>query len=109
MKRTAAEIIREYGPFSGADSVHGITFDGRHVWFASGDKLSAFDPASGKTVRSIDVAACAGTAFDGGTCISSPTAASRRSIRRPAAWSPRSPRPTAAALRGWRGRKGRSG
>ena len=36
-----------------------------HVWFASGDKLNAFDPASGKAVRSIDVAAHAGTAFDG--------------------------------------------
>jgi|SRR5271155_4560709 len=35
------------------------------VWFASGDKLNAFDPASGKTVRSIDVTAHAGTAFDG--------------------------------------------
>jgi glutamine cyclotransferase len=45
--------------------VHGITFDGRHVWLASGDKLNAFDPVSGETVRSIDVAADAGTAFDG--------------------------------------------
>jgi len=39
--------------------------DGRQVWFAAGDKLSAVDPASGRTVRSIDVAAHAGTAFDG--------------------------------------------
>jgi glutamine cyclotransferase len=65
MKRSAAEILREYGPFPGADSVHGVTFDGRHVWFASGDKLSAFDPVSGEPIRSIDVAADAGTAFDG--------------------------------------------
>jgi len=65
MKRSAAEIIREYGPFPGVDQVHGVTFDGRHAWFASGDKLNAFDPASGKTLRSIDVAAHAGTAFDG--------------------------------------------
>ena len=28
-------------------------------------QLNAFDPASGKTLRSIDVAAHAGTAFDG--------------------------------------------
>ncbi len=35
------------------------------VWFAAGDKLNAFDPASGKTLRSIDAAAHAGTAFDG--------------------------------------------
>jgi glutamine cyclotransferase len=65
MKRSSAEILREYGPFPGADQVHGVTFDGRYVWFASGDKLNAFDPASGTTVRSIDVAADAGTAFDG--------------------------------------------
>ncbi len=65
MRRSAAEIVREYGPFPGVDHVHGVTFDGEHVWFASGGKLNAFDPASGKTVRSIDVAAHAGTAFDG--------------------------------------------
>src|ERR1700694_3875846 len=65
MKRSAAEILREYGPFPGVDQVGGVTFDGRHVWFAAGDKLNAFDPASGKTLRSIDVAAHAGTAFDG--------------------------------------------
>src|SRR5918998_6473137 len=65
MKRSAAEILREYGPFPGADQVHGVTYGGQHVWFASGDKLNAFDPASGKMVRSIDVAAHAGTAFDG--------------------------------------------
>ncbi len=65
MKRSTAEIVREYGPFAGADRVHGVTYDGRHVWFASGDKLNAFDPSSGKMQRSIDVAAHAGTAFDG--------------------------------------------
>jgi glutamine cyclotransferase len=65
MKRSTAEILREYGPFTGIDRVHGVTFDGQNVWFASGDKLNAFDPASGETVRSIDVAAHAGTAFDG--------------------------------------------
>src|SRR5205085_1965187 len=37
----------------------------QHVWFAAGDRLNAFDPASGETVRSIEVAAHAGTAFDG--------------------------------------------
>jgi outer membrane protein assembly factor BamB len=65
MIRSAAEILREHGPFPGVDQVHGVTFDGRHVWLASGDKLNAFDPARGETVRSIDVAAHAGTAFDG--------------------------------------------
>jgi glutamine cyclotransferase len=63
--RSTAEIVREYGPFSGADCVHGVTYDGRQVWFAAGDRLVAFDPASGKTGRSIDVVADAGTAYDG--------------------------------------------
>jgi len=65
MKRSSAQIVREYGPFPGVDNVHGVTYDGQNVWFASGDKLHALDPASGKTVRAIDVAAHAGTAFDG--------------------------------------------
>jgi glutamine cyclotransferase len=65
MSRSAAEIVREYGPFPGVDHVHGVTYDGRHVWFAAGDTLNQLDPASGKTVRSIDVAARSGTAFDG--------------------------------------------
>src|SRR5260370_27836901 len=65
MKRSTAEITREYGPFPGVDRVHGVTYDGQGVWFASGDKLTAFDPSSGKTLRSSDVAAHAGTAFDG--------------------------------------------
>jgi glutamine cyclotransferase len=65
MNRSAAEIVREYGPFPDADGVHGVTYDGRHVWFATGKRLTAFDPVSGTTLRSIDVAADAGTAFDG--------------------------------------------
>jgi glutamine cyclotransferase len=65
MKRSAAEIVREYGPFTGVDHVHGVTYDGQQVWFAAGDKLIALDPASGKTLHSFDVAAHAGTAFDG--------------------------------------------
>jgi glutamine cyclotransferase len=65
MKHSQAEILREYGPFPDIDEVHGLTFDGEHVWFASGDRLNALDPANGKIVRAIDVAAHAGTAFDG--------------------------------------------
>src|SRR5207237_9930596 len=65
MNQSAAEIVREYGPFPGIDRVNGVTYDGQQVWFATGDKLNALDPASGKVLRSIDVAAHAGTAFDG--------------------------------------------
>jgi streptogramin lyase len=65
MKPSRAEILREYGPFAGVDAVHGVTFDGSRVWFASGASLNALDPASGEIVRALDVAAHAGTAFDG--------------------------------------------
>jgi glutamine cyclotransferase len=65
MKKSNAEIIREYGPFPGADRVNGVTYDGQQVWFASGDKLNAIDPSTGTMLRSLDVAAHAGTAFDG--------------------------------------------
>jgi glutamine cyclotransferase len=65
MRRSRAEIVREYGPFPDADKVNGVTYDGHDVWFASGDRLTAFDPSNGETRRSIPVAAHAGTAFDG--------------------------------------------
>ena len=65
MKTKAAEVVREYGPFPGGERVHGVTYDGRDVWFATGDSLSALDPASGQVRRSIAVASHAGTAFDG--------------------------------------------
>jgi glutamine cyclotransferase len=65
MKRSAAQILCEYGPFPGVDQVGGVTYDGQQVWFAAGDKLNALDPATGNMQRSIDIAAHAGTAFDG--------------------------------------------
>jgi glutamine cyclotransferase len=65
MKRAAAEIVREYGPLPGVDHVHGVSYDGQHIWFAAGDTLKSLDPRSGKTLRSIEVLAHAGTAFDG--------------------------------------------
>ncbi|HYG68987.1 MAG TPA: glutamine cyclotransferase [Anaeromyxobacteraceae bacterium] len=60
-----AEIVREYGPFTGAPRVHGVTFDGARVWFASGEKLQAFEPDTGEVVRALEVPCDAGTAFDG--------------------------------------------
>ena len=65
MKRSKAEVLREYGPFPGVDQVGGVTFDGEHVWFAAGDSLKSLDPENGKTVRKLDITAHAGTAFDG--------------------------------------------
>jgi glutamine cyclotransferase len=65
MRRSTAEIIREYGPFAGVDNVHGVTYDGEQIWFAAGNSLNAIDPANGRMLRSIYVPARAGTAFDG--------------------------------------------
>ncbi|MEG3190826.1 glutamine cyclotransferase [Lysobacter sp. D1-1-M9] len=61
----AAEIVREYGPFDGAERIHGVTHDGKRVWAATGDRLVAFDPTSGESVHAVDRACDAGTAFDG--------------------------------------------
>ena len=60
-----AEVLRQYGPFDGADAIHGVSFDGQQVWAATGPALVAFDPASGTPVRSLAVPCDAGTAFDG--------------------------------------------
>ncbi len=65
MKRSTAEILQEYGPFPDVEMVAGVSYDGRNVWFASGEKLNALDPESGKIARSLNVPAYAGTAFDG--------------------------------------------
>jgi len=65
MSRATAEILKEYGPFEGSSRVNGVSYDGRNVWLATGDKLSAVDPDTGHVLRSIDVPAHAGTAFDG--------------------------------------------
>jgi len=61
----AAEIVREFGPFAGADHIHGVTHDGHSVWAATGARLVAFDPQSGEPARTLDCACDAGTAFDG--------------------------------------------
>src|SRR5260370_3763758 len=65
MDRSNVEIVREYGPFPGAERVKGVSHEGPHVWFGLGEKLNAFDASTGNMLRSIDVAAHAGTAFDG--------------------------------------------
>src|SRR5688572_5671460 len=62
---TSAEVVREYGPFPGVETVHGVTFDGERAWFAAGTHLQAFDPATGESGPRLAAAADAGTAFDG--------------------------------------------
>ena len=64
-KSRQAELLREYGPYPGINHIHGVTFDGTNVWFATGKGLVAIDPQSGAQVRELAVTAEAGTAFDG--------------------------------------------
>ena len=64
-RQPRAAVLREYGPFPGANSAHGVTFDGRAVWFATGERLQAFDPRSGRATTALEVRSDAGTAFDG--------------------------------------------
>ncbi|MGC4087839.1 MAG: glutamine cyclotransferase [Polyangiaceae bacterium] len=58
-----ADIEREIETL--AESARGVSYDGEHVWVATGKQLVACDADSGKRARTLDVAAEAGTAFDG--------------------------------------------
>jgi glutamine cyclotransferase len=60
-----AEIVREYGPFHAGERVHGVSYDGEKVWFATGEKLRALSPEDGRLAGALDVTCDAGTAFDG--------------------------------------------
>lgn len=64
-KTGEAEILHEYRPID-EKQIHGVTFDGKLVWFARDDELVAFDPETSKVVKTHHVPhADAGTAFDG--------------------------------------------
>ncbi len=65
VQASPAEVVREYGPFAGSARIHGVSHDGRNVWAATDNGLVAFDPADGRTVKTIACASDAGTAFDG--------------------------------------------
>lgn len=64
-RRSAAKVVREYVPID-ENKIHGVTFDGKLVWFARDGELVAFDPDAEKVIRRHEVKdAGAGTAFDG--------------------------------------------
>lgn len=65
-KRSQATVNKQLGPFELASPIHGVSFDGRHVWFTTDGKLHAADPDTGGIVRTVEIeGADAGTAFDG--------------------------------------------
>ena len=39
-------IVAEYVPCPDRGRIHGVTFDGKLVWFARDDELVAFDPVT---------------------------------------------------------------
>ncbi len=65
VREGAAEVVSEWGPLVPGSPVHGVSFDGRNVWAAMGEKLLALDPQTGHVERSLNVPGDAGTAFDG--------------------------------------------
>ena len=62
---STAKIAREYVPLDD-QKIHGVTFDGKLVWFARANELVAFDAETDKVVRRFNIpGARGGTAFDG--------------------------------------------
>ena len=82
MKRAAAEIVGDYGPFPGADEVHGVTFDGEHVWFASGDNSTPSIRLAEKPCAQSMSPPMPGPPSTAGISIRSARRASKRSILR---------------------------
>ena len=62
--RQRARVISEFTANSDGP-VHGVSYDGRQVWVATGTHIRAFDPADGREIRALAAPAHAGTAFDG--------------------------------------------
>ena len=65
MKRSTAEIVTRIWPLPGRRAVPASPLTASRSGSPPATSLNALDPDSGKTSRSIDVAAHAGTAFDG--------------------------------------------
>lgn len=60
-----AEVVHEWVPVD-ERNIHGVTFDGKLVWFARDGEVVAFDPEASAVVHRFPVPkAGAGTAFDG--------------------------------------------
>jgi outer membrane protein assembly factor BamB len=59
---TTAVVDKELTP---GGKVHGVTFDGKRIWYASDDAIVAVDPKTDTVTKRLSATAKAGTAFDG--------------------------------------------
>jgi outer membrane protein assembly factor BamB len=64
VQKTKATIVKELVPIAGG-KIHGVTFDGKLVWYARDAEIVGFDPDTNEVVKRLAVPANAGTAFDG--------------------------------------------
>ncbi len=64
-EKLEAEVEAEYGPLPGVDGLRGLTFDGTHLWCATGEELRVVELGSARTAQRFPVRSGAGTAFDG--------------------------------------------
>ena len=101
MKHTAAEIIREYGPFPGVEqrARRHLRRRARLVRLRRQAERARSGRAARRCARSTSPPTPARPST-ASTCSRSPRIASRRSIPRPAACSPPFPRPAEAAIPG---------
>jgi len=66
IKENRARVVKDIH-VNGVSNVHGVSFDGQHVWFAHGElgEVIAVRPDTGERAKSLRVPADAGVAFDG--------------------------------------------
>ena len=109
MKRSTAEVLREYGPFPGVDRVNGVTLTASTSGLPPGTACTRSIRRAGRRCARSMSPRTQERPSTVSTCFRSPRIASRRSIRRPAVCSRRSRRLAAAVTPGSHGPKGRSG
>jgi hypothetical protein len=59
----AAEILREFGPFDGADHIHGVTYDGQMwhgTWEGDESDIRRINPQSGAVLQRLEMPASIG-------------------------------------------------
>ena len=105
----AAEIVREYGPFAGADHIHGVTHDGAACGPPSDPRSSRSIPRAASSRARLTAPATPAPRSTASTSTRSPKHASTKSIPPPATSWRRSRRPVTAVTRASPGRRAACG